>query len=125
MAKGRIETDDKPLTQNPFAALKGTASGAASAKPSTQNNEAPAAEKKGPARAVVRLEKKGRRGKEVTVVEKLGLSPAEREAWLKALKQSLGTGGAIDEIDLVLQGDHRDRLVELLEKRGVKKVTKG
>ena len=35
----------------------------------------------GPKRAIVRLEKKHRRGKEVTVVEKLDLKPAELEQW--------------------------------------------
>lgn len=80
-------------------------------------------EKPGPARAVVRLEKKGRRGKEVTVVEKLELKPAELETWCRELKQALGTGGAIEEGAIVIQGDHRTRLGSLLEARGVRKVT--
>jgi translation initiation factor 1 len=81
------------------------------------------AEKQGPARAVVRLERKGRGGKEVTVVEKLGLAPAELEAWAKALKQALGTGGAVDGEAIVLQGDVRPRLEAILRERGVRKVT--
>ena len=75
------------------------------------------------ARAVVRIERSGRGGKEVTVVEHLDLSPAEREVWLKALKSGLGCGGVIEGASLVLQGDHRKRLASLLTKRGVKKVT--
>jgi translation initiation factor 1 len=78
-----------------------------------------------PARAVVRLERKGRGGKEATVVEKLELSPAERERWLKDLKQALGCGGAIEGEALVLQGDLRKRLKPLLERRGVRRVTLG
>ncbi len=84
---------------------------------------APIPEKKGPARAVVRLEKKQRRGKEVTVVEKLGLAPADLESWCKQLKQTLGCGGTIEEDTIVLQGDFRTRLPELLTKLGVRKVT--
>jgi translation initiation factor 1 len=80
-------------------------------------------EKPGPARAVVRLERKGRGGKEVTVVEKLGLAPAELEAWAKALKQALGTGGAVDGDAIVLQGDVRPRAEAILRERGVRKVT--
>jgi len=80
---------------------------------------------KGPARAVVRMERKGRGGKEVTVVEQLELKPAELEAWLKALKQSLGCGGAVEEGALVVQGDHRPRVKAWLEGRGVKKVSVG
>ncbi len=81
--------------------------------------------KKGPARAVVRMERKGRGGKEVTVVEQLGLPAAEREAWLKALKNGLGCGGTVEEDTLVLQGDQRERLPALLEARGVRRVTVG
>ncbi len=78
-----------------------------------------------PARAVVRLERKGRGGKEATVVEKLDLPAAERDAWLKQLKQALGCGGAVEGDALVLQGDLRQRVKALLEARGVRKVTLG
>ena len=75
------------------------------------------------ARAVVRIERSGRGGKEVTVVEQLPLAPGDRDRWLKALKASLGCGGVVEGESLVLQGDHRDRLPGLLTARGVKKVT--
>ena len=80
---------------------------------------------RGPARAVVRMERKGRGGKEVTVVEQLGMPEAEREKWLKALKGALGCGGVVEEDTLVLQGDQRERLPALLEARGVRRVTVG
>jgi translation initiation factor 1 len=86
---------------------------------------AKAEERKGPARAVVRMERKGRGGKEVTVVEHLALPKAEREVWLKALKGALGCGGVVEEESLVLQGDQRERLPALLEARGVRRVTVG
>jgi translation initiation factor 1 len=76
-------------------------------------------------RAVVRLERSGRKGKEVTVVDHLDLTPAERDTWLQSLKAALGCGGTIEGESLVLQGDHRNRLPGLLTKRGVKKVTVG
>ena len=79
----------------------------------------------GPARAVVRMERKGRRGKEVTVVEQLGLPAGQLDAWLKALKAALGCGGALEGQALVLQGDHRPRVEDLLEARGVRRVTLG
>jgi translation initiation factor 1 len=84
---------------------------------------AAAAPRAGPARAVVRLEKKGRGGKAVTVVEKLGLAPAALEAWLGDLKRALGCGGVVEGDALVLQGDNRERVGALLEARGVRKVT--
>jgi translation initiation factor 1 len=80
-------------------------------------------EPKGPARAVVRLERKGRGGKEATLVEKLALAPAELERWCKDLKSALGCGGAVDGEAIVLQGDLRKRVEPLLVARGVRKVT--
>jgi translation initiation factor 1 len=76
-------------------------------------------------RAVVRLERAGRHGKVVTVVEQLTLRPDERGEWLGALKASLGTGGTVEGETLVIHGDQRKRLQALLSARGVKKVTVG
>ena len=81
--------------------------------------------KKGPARAVVRMERKGRGGKEVTVVDQLGLKGADIENLLKELKNALGCGGAVEQDTLVLQGDQRKRLPAILEAKGVKKVIVG
>jgi translation initiation factor 1 len=77
------------------------------------------------ARAVVRTERSGRGGKDVTVVEGLGLSQNELAQWLKALKGALGCGGSVESGALVLQGDHRDRLPAILEARGVRRVVRG
>jgi len=80
-------------------------------------------EKKPPARAVVRYERKGRGGKEVTVVEKLELPAKELETWCKDLKSALGCGGFVDEDSIVLQGDLRTRLPAVLTAKGVAKIT--
>ena len=82
-------------------------------------------EPKGPVRAVVRIERKGRRGKEVTIVEKLALAPRDLERWCKELKQALGCGGAVEGDAIALQGDLRDRIASVLEKKGVQKITLG
>ncbi|MFT3694820.1 MAG: translation initiation factor [Kofleriaceae bacterium] len=84
---------------------------------------APKPEPKGPARAVVRMERKQRGGKEVTVIEKLGLKSSELETWCKQLKQTLGCGGMVEGDTIVLQGDFRQRLTEPLTKLGVRSVT--
>lgn len=114
--------DEKKPFHNPFAALEGLKSSLPEGKPPAA---APAAPAKGPARAVVRMERVGRGGKEVTVIAQLELSLKEREKWLKALKAALGCGGSLEGDDLVLQGDHRERLPALLEKKGVRKVIVG
>jgi translation initiation factor 1 len=76
-----------------------------------------------PARAVVRLEKKGRRGKEATLIEKLELPPAELEVWCREAKAAMGCGGTVEGSAIVLQGDLRQRLEPWLTARGVRKVT--
>ena len=86
---------------------------------------APTPAPKGPARAVVRIERKQRGGKEVTVVEKLGLSQSDLERWCRELKQACGCGGTVDGESIVLQGDLRKRLPDLLTAKGVGKVTVG
>jgi translation initiation factor 1 len=115
-----MSDDDKKPFNNPFGALQGLKG----SLPQGQSKEALEA-KKGPAKAVVRMERVGRGGKEVTVVEQLDLPVNQREDWLKSLKTALGCGGAIEGTSLVLQGDQRERLPKLLEKRGVRKVVVG
>ncbi len=113
-------TDEKKPFHNPFGALKEKL-GELPEGPKPRQPEPP----KGPARAVVRMERKGRGGKEVTVVEQLGLKTKELDDWLKALKNALGCGGVVEGETLVLQGDQRKRLPALLESRGVRKVITG
>lgn len=116
---------------NPFDALKALRATMpdppapdAGAAPTSQTASA-TAPARSVARAVVRMERAGRGGKEVTVVDHLALPARELESWLKALKGQLGCGGVIEGERLVLQGDHRKRLPALLERRGVKKVVIG
>lgn len=113
--------DDK---ENPFAALAALRASLPEG-PAPKAASAPQAPKKGPAKAVVRLERKGRGGKDVTVVEQLGLDEKELEVWLKALKGQLGCGGAVEGGTLVLQGDLRKRIEPLLLQRGVRQVKVG
>lgn len=110
-------SDEKKPFNNPFGALGGMREALPTQPPK------PEKEKKGPARAVVRLERAGRRGKEVTLVEHLELPAKEREAWLKELKSAMGCGGQLEDEALVLQGDLRERVAKWLEKKGVRKVT--
>lgn len=113
---------------NPFGALKPLRESMPdppkAAEPATPA-AAPAPGRRAIPRAVVRMERSGRGGKEVTVIEHLALSPKEREEWLKALKAGMGCGGVVEGNNLVLQGDQRARLPKLLEARGVKKITLG
>jgi len=77
---------------------------------------------KNPAKKGVRIrrEVKGRGGKTVCVIDGLSLPEAEMNQLLKRLKARLGTGGAVKGGCLEIQGDHRDKLLQLLEKEGFK-----
>jgi translation initiation factor 1 len=103
---------------SPFAGLAQLRDALPAAPAGGVPSPAVAVRAKGPARAVVRLEKKGRSGKEATYIEKLELAPKA----LEALKQALGCGGVIDGDAIILQGDLRQRLPAVLTARGVRKV---
>jgi len=68
----------------------------------------------------VRLERKGRGGKTVSIIEGILSPKIGKEALLKHLKNKLGSGGTIQGDLLEIQGDQRDRLVEVLNELGYK-----
>ena len=65
----------------------------------------------------IRMESR-RYGKPVTIVEGFDLEQREVESTASELKQALGTGGTVDDGRIELQGDHRDRVPDLLRERG-------
>ncbi len=72
----------------------------------------------GDSAASVSLDSKGRGGKNVTVVRGLNLDNAALAELGKRLRTTCGTGGTAKDGLLELQGDHRDRVTELLKKAG-------
>jgi translation initiation factor 1 len=77
-----------------------------------------------PARIIakLRVEKKGRGGKVVTVVDGLPDNAAFLKGLCQELKRACGTGGAVREGAVELQGDLRERIREcLLQKQFVVK----
>jgi translation initiation factor 1 len=73
-----------------------------------------------PARIVakLRVEKKGRGGKTVTVVYDLPRNDAFLKELGARLKRECGTGGAVTEAGIELQGEMRDRVRAILEGLG-------
>ena len=67
---------------------------------------------------VVRLDRKGRGGKSVTVIEGLRLSFEDSEKLLKQIKAKLGTGGTVKDGALEIQGDHCDAVLAELSGKG-------
>ncbi len=72
----------------------------------------------------VRRESKGRKGKTVTLVTGVPLGEEALHELASDLKRLCGSGGAVKDGVIVVQGDHRDTLVAELKRRGftVKKV---
>jgi len=73
--------------------------------------------------ARLRIEKKGRGGKTVTVVDGLPRNAAFLKNLGQELKRACGTGGAVLEGAIELQGELRERVRDVLIKKGY--VVKG
>lgn len=70
--------------------------------------------------AHIRREKKGRRGKTVTVIQNLQLSADDIKSLSKHLKQACGSGGTVKDGNIEIQGDHRDKVASELGALGYK-----
>lgn len=123
-SSGQQDSKEKGFN-NPFARLQGMRDTLPSTKPQLRREDFPDTPPPGgPERVVVRLET-DRAGKEVTVVEGLGLPATELQTWLQALQRGLACTGSLEGERLVLRGDHRFKLPDLLLRRGVKRVVHG
>jgi len=66
----------------------------------------------------VSLDKSGRAGKVVTLVENYAGTLAALEKLGKELKNHCGTGGSAKDYEILIQGDQRKKVVEYLQKKG-------
>ena len=87
-----------------------------------QTDEEPEAETLPPAQQDLRvwLDRKHRAGKVATLVKGFVGREEDLQTLAKLLKTKCGVGGSAKEGEILSQGDHRDRVVELLLKEGYK-----
>jgi translation initiation factor 1 len=99
----------KPKT-NPLERPAYMEFGAASADPTPARPELP------PAQQQLKIEasRKGRKGKTVTVVSGFQSSVETLEGLVKQLKNQCGSGGALKENTIEVQGDHREKVQQIL-----------
>ena len=99
-----------PAGYNPFKDLAGQTG--EKKKPSYEN----------PVR--IKLEKKGRGSKMVSIISGLEGSGLNMKDLAKELKRACGTGGSAKEGEVIIQGDHRDKIIDHLKKKGFSNVKK-
>ena len=66
----------------------------------------------------VRLDKKHRAGKAVTLIEGFMGTEADMQELGKKLKSFCGTGGSVKDGEIIVQGDNRDKILQWLVKNG-------
>ncbi|MDR1877375.1 MAG: translation initiation factor [Flavobacteriaceae bacterium] len=67
---------------------------------------------------ICKYEKKGRNGKPVTILENYNGSDEDIKILAKEIKSKLGVGGSIKDNTIIIQGNYRDKIMEILKDKG-------
>jgi len=66
----------------------------------------------------VMIDRKKRRGKEVTLVVGYAGNPQDLKELGKMLKSKCGVGGSVKDGEIIIQGNQKDKVVKLLLEKG-------
>lgn len=67
---------------------------------------------------ICKYEKKGRNGKPVTILEEYNGSDDDLKKLAKEIKSKLGVGGSVKDDTIIIQGNYRDKVMEILKNKG-------
>ncbi len=70
----------------------------------------------------IHLEKKGRRGKEVSIIRGLELPEPLLNQIAKEIKTHCGTGGSVKDGEIIIQGNFRDNIQKILSNKGCRNI---
>jgi translation initiation factor 1 len=73
----------------------------------------------------IEASRKGKGGKTVTIISGFQVSPETLTSLTKTLKNQCGAGGALKDNTIEIQGDHRQKLLEIVTKLGYKAKLSG
>ena len=73
----------------------------------------------------IQASRKGRKGKTVTVISGFQSNPETLATLAKKLKAQCGTGGTVKDGDIEIQGDHAQKLLDILTREGYKAKISG
>lgn len=73
----------------------------------------------------VSIDRKKRKGKEVTLIEGFEGTDDDLKTLAKVLKSSCGVGGTAKDGEILIQGDFRDKIMDILAEKGYKTKRKG
>lgn len=73
----------------------------------------------------VSIDRKKRKGKDVTLIEGFIGTDDDFKDLAKKLKSACGVGGTAKEGEILIQGNHRDKIMKILEDDGYKTKRKG
>ncbi|MDY7007654.1 MAG: translation initiation factor [Cyanobacteriota bacterium] len=73
----------------------------------------------------VQASRKGRKGKTVTIISGFQSNQEILTALLKQLKNQCGAGGTVKDNEIEIQGEHKQKLLEILTKLGYKAKISG